>query len=163
MQDRFGRAFDIGRRLGRQEHQVEVAERRHFATAGAAQPDQCQFTGERLLGYSLPAKHLSQVRGTKVLTKVEPGASFGFGFGFAYALSYNISTSVSLLERIAAGSKLYFSDGTTAKTKIQTSGMLNFGLGYRISPKTTVNITAGIGLTADTPNFALTVSVPLAF
>jgi opacity protein-like surface antigen len=125
--------------------------------------DPVALFGSVNVGYSLPAKHLSQVRGTKILTKVEPGASFGFGMGFAYALSYNISTSVALQESIAAGSKLSFSDGTTAKTKIQTSGMLNFGLGYRISPKTTVNITAGIGLTADTPNFALTVSVPLAF
>ena len=89
--------------------------------------------------------------------------SFGFGIGFAYALSYGITTSISLQETISAGTKLYFADGATAKTKTQTSGVLNFGLGYRVSPKTTVNITAGVGLTDDSPNFSIGLSLPLAF
>jgi hypothetical protein len=114
-------------------------------------------------GYSLPAKHLSQQRNGSVLTRVDPGASIGLGFGFAYALSYNISTSFSIQETLSAGSKLYFADGRTVKTKLQTAGILNFGLGYRISPKTTINFTAGIGLTDDVPNFTLGISMPLNF
>ena len=125
--------------------------------------DPVALFGSFNLSYSLPAKDLSQIRNRRTLTRVDPGASFGFGLGFAYALSYGISTSVSIQESISAGTKLRFADGTSVKTRTQTAGMLNLGLGYRVSPKTTVNITAGIGLTDDSPNFTLGFSLPLAF
>jgi hypothetical protein len=112
---------------------------------------------------SLPAKHLHQVNGTRILTKVQPGASIGFGMGFAYALSYGITTTVSFQEAISAGSKLTFADGLVAKTNMQTSGILNMGLGYRVSPKTTVNLSVGIGLTTDSPNLTVALNLPLAF
>lgn len=112
---------------------------------------------------SAPAKDLYQVNGTQTLTRVQPGASVAFGMGFAYALSYDISTTVSFQESIAAGSRLNFLSGLKAKTNTQTSGILNMGLGYRISPKTTVNVSVGIGLTADSPNLSLDVNLPLAF
>jgi outer membrane protein W len=114
---------------------------------------------------SAPARHLSQLRNGQTLKEVKPGLAFGFGVGFAYALSYDISTSISLQEQIAAGSKLTFDTGTalrTVKTNTQTSSILNFGLGYRISPKTTLNFTVGIGLTSDSPNLSIGVSMPLS-
>jgi opacity protein-like surface antigen len=125
--------------------------------------DPVALFGSLSLSYSLDAKRLSQIRGNRVLTRVEPGMSLSFGMGFAYALSYGISTSISLQETISAGTRLHFRDGTSAKTKTQTSGVLNLGLGYRISPKTTLNFTAGIGLTNDSPDFTLGVSMPLSF
>jgi hypothetical protein len=112
---------------------------------------------------SLPAKHLHQINGTRILTKVQPGSSLGFGMGFAYALSYGITTTVSFQEAISAGSKLTFADGLVAKTTMQTSGILNMGLGYRVSPKTTINLSVGIGLTTDSPNLTVGLNVPLAF
>ncbi|MES2116533.1 MAG: transporter [Pseudomonadota bacterium] len=112
---------------------------------------------------SLPASHLYQVNGTRILTKVQPGASVGFGLGFAYALSYDISTTMSFQEAISAGSKLHFADGLVAKTTMQTSAILNMGLGYKVSPKTTVNLSVGIGLTADSPNLTVGLNLPLSF
>ena len=112
---------------------------------------------------SLPAKHLWQVNGTRVLTRVQPGGTIGFGMGFAYALSYGISTTISFQEAISAGSKLRFADGLEAKTHMQTSSILNMGLGYRISPKTTVNVSVGIGLTPDSPNMTVGMNIPLNF
>jgi len=112
---------------------------------------------------SLPAKNLWQVNGSRILTRVAPGPSVGFGLGFAYALSYGISTTISFQEAISAGSKLRFADGLEAKTHMQTSGILNMGLGYRISPKTTVNFSVGIGLTPDSPNLIVGMNVPLNF
>lgn len=125
--------------------------------------DPVALFGSLNLGASLPATHLSQIRSGAVLTRVAPGPSFGFGMGFAYALSYGISTSFALQESISAGSKLTFLDGSKIKTAVGTSSVLNLGLGYRISPKTTINTTVGIGLTADSPNFTIDVSLPLAF
>lgn len=112
---------------------------------------------------SLPAKDLFQLNGTRTLTRVQPGQSVGFGVGFAYALSYGISTTMSFQEAISAGSKLRFADGLDAKTSMQTSAMLNLGLGYRVSPKTTVNLSVGIGLTTDSPNLSVGLNLPLAF
>ncbi|SHN15676.1 hypothetical protein SAMN05192549_10515 [Duganella sacchari] len=112
---------------------------------------------------SLPAKNLWQVNGSRILTRVQPGTSVGFGLGFAYALSYGISTTISFQEAISAGSKLRFADGLEAKTHMQTSGILNMGLGYRVSPKTTVNFSVGIGVTPDSPNLVVGMNLPLSF
>jgi len=46
---------------------------------------------------------------------------------------------------------------------MQVAALLNFGLGIRLSPKTTINLTAGIGMTTDSPNFSLGLDLPLTF
>jgi len=124
--------------------------------------DPVALFGSVNLTYSLPAKGLNQVLDTSVLQEVRPGLNFGFGAGFAYALSYMITTSVSFQESISAGSKLNFQDGTSALTATQTEAILSFGMGYRISPKTTVNTSIGIGLTANSPNISIDVTIPFA-
>jgi hypothetical protein len=125
--------------------------------------DPVALFGSLNLTYSLPAKHLSQVLNSSVLTQVRPGTSVGFGAGFAYALSYTITTSFSFQESIAAGSKLAFANGTNATTDTQASGILSIGMGYRLSPKTTINTSVGIGLTANSPNMTIDVTMPVSF
>lgn len=124
--------------------------------------DPVALFGSFNLGYALPARHLSQVLSGAVLKEVKPGPSIGFGIGFAYALSYKITTSFSFQESIAAGSTLTFDSGKTAKTNTQTAGILSIGAGYRISPKTTINVSVGAGLSAAAPNMSVTVGLPLA-
>ena len=101
------------------------------------------------------------------LTALRPGKSIGFGAGFTYALSYNVSTSVSFQETVTTPSHIAFvkSDNTTGtnSTAMQVAAMLNFGLGIRLNPKTTINLTAGIGLTVDSPDFSLGLNMPLNF
>ena len=101
------------------------------------------------------------------LTALQPGKSIGFGAGFTYALSYNVSTSVSFQETVTTPSRIAFvkSDNTTGtnSTTMQVAAMLNFGLGIRLNPKTTINLTAGIGLTVDSPDFSLELNIPLTF
>ena len=43
----------------------------------------------------------------------------------------------------------------------QSSSMLSFALGVRVSPETIVNGTVGIGLTEDAPDVSLGLSFPL--
>lgn len=124
--------------------------------------DPVAIFGSMNVTYSLPSKELNQIMNGAILTEVAPGMSFGFGLGFAYALSYSITTSISFQESISRGSVLTFSDGRSATTGISTSGTLNMGLGYRVSPKTTINTTLGIGLTANSPNMSIGISLPLA-
>jgi hypothetical protein len=127
--------------------------------------DPVALFGSINVGYGLKAKHLNQQLTGATLREVRPGPSVGFGLGFAYALSYKITTSVSFQEMISAHSTLTFEDGrgvrSKADTQTQAAGILSFGLGYRFSPKTTVNFTVGAGLTAAAPNLSLTMSMPL--
>jgi hypothetical protein len=124
--------------------------------------DPVALFGSVNVGYSMTAKHLSQQLYGTTLRQVKPGASFGFGLGFAYALSYKITTSFSFQESIQARSTLTFDNGAQGQTQTQTAGILSIGAGYRMSPKTTVNVTVGAGLTAAAPNLSLTVSLPLS-
>ena len=126
--------------------------------------DPVALFGSMNVTYNLPISNLEQhLPGGSVLTRVKPGTTFGFGMGFAYALSYAITTSVSFQESISAGTRLSFENGLERVTGTQTSGMLNLGMGYRVSPKTTINTSVGIGLTANSPNFTLDFSMPLSF
>jgi hypothetical protein len=113
-------------------------------------------------GIGMPARHLSQQLSGSTLREVKPGPQFGFGIGFAYALSYKITTSFSFQESITGRSTLTFDEGKRAKTSTQSAGVLSIGAGYRMSPKTTVNVTVGAGLTASAPNMSITVGVPLS-
>ena len=112
--------------------------------------------------------HLRQMHtdGT-ILTAVRPGKTISWGAGFTYALSYNVSTSVSFQENVTTPSTITYLNtskaSTSKETTQQTAAILNFGLGVRLNPKTTINLSAGIGLTTDSPDFSLGLNVPLTF
>lgn len=132
--------------------------------------DPVALFGSLNFGVATSAHDLHQynpVDGT-TLTDVKPGKSVGFGAGFTYALSYNTSTTVSFQETVTSESRIDYllADGTQAPTRptaMQVAAILNFGLGLRLNPKTTVNLSAGIGLTTDSPDFSLGLNVPLTF
>lgn len=107
------------------------------------------------------ATGLDQAVNGGTLVKMSPGASMSFGMGFAYALSYKVSTTLSFQETVSARSHLYLADGKMSATAPQTSGILSFGLGVRASPKTTMNVSVGVGLGPDAPSFTLGFNMPL--
>jgi len=113
--------------------------------------------------YRFDATDLNQVRGGRLLTKVEPGLSFSGSAGFAYSLSYDISLSISTQVSYTDETILYFSDGSKAVAQDQMAGFLSMSIGTRVSDTTIVNTSVGIGLTEDTPDFSLGLSMPLNF
>jgi len=125
--------------------------------------DPIALFGSFSLNMGMPAKHLSQIRGSETLTEVKPGSGFSFAFGYAYSLTYTVSTTVSFQESWNRSTKLLFQDGSMSSTQQQTASVLSLGLGVRVSPKTTISTTLGIGLTAQTPNFSIDVNFPLQF
>jgi hypothetical protein len=129
--------------------------------------DPVAMFGSLNLSYAGTASGLHQQVGTTELTSVKPGKSLGFGGGFTYALSYDISTSISFQEMVTTPSHItYLSSSNVASTRTtaqQVNALLNWGFGVRISPKTTINVSAGIGLTPDSPDFTLDMNVPLTF
>lgn len=132
--------------------------------------DPVAIFGSANVTLSLPAKGLEQLvaNTTKKLTEVYPGQTFSWGAGFSYALSYNITSTMSFQQSITGGTRLVYQDTATGevsdrKTASSNSGMLNFGLGVRVSPITTMNFSIGMGLTSDSPDFTLGMNMPLNF
>jgi hypothetical protein len=119
-------------------------------------------------GKSVGNLHQHNSVDNSTLTGLHPGKGIGFGAGFTYALSYNVSTSVSFQENVTTSSRIDVVDASNTpqaprSTTMQVAALLNFGLGIRLSPKTTVNLTAGIGMTTDSPDFSLGLNLPLTF
>ncbi|MFV8571252.1 transporter [Marinobacter sp. SBS5] len=113
--------------------------------------------------YNVTADDLEQVRGGRLLTKVEPGFGLSGSAGFAYSLSYDISLSMSAQVSYSDETILTFSNGDQAAAQDQMTGFLSMSLGTRVSDMTIVNTSLGIGLTEDAPDFSLGVSLPINF
>lgn len=92
---------------------------------------------------------------------VKPGYVVGINFGMGLALNELSTFSIGAdLNSIAKTSQ----NGAAVAGSVRTQlASLLLGYSYRISPKTTVNVTVAAGLTPDTPNFTLTVRVPVSF
>jgi hypothetical protein len=129
--------------------------------------DPVAIFGSANVTVALPAKNLDHKRNGNTLTEVAPGQTLGLGVGFAYAMSYNITTTLSFQESISGSTRLRYVDSTGQvvdnKTSSQTSAMMNIGLGVRVSPRTTLNFSVGIGLTSDSPDFTFGMNMPLNF
>ncbi|WP_151869671.1 hypothetical protein [Acinetobacter sp. TUM15509] len=118
--------------------------------------------------YGFKESGLNQQRGAnintgspRILESFDPGLSGGFSFGFAYSFNYDVSLTMSYQQSFNTGAKFYFSEGESYKSADQSSAMLSFALGVRVSPETIVNGTVGIGLTEDAPDVSLGLSFPL--
>lgn len=111
--------------------------------------------------YGLKESGLNQLRGSRVLESFDPGLSGGFSFGFAYSFNYDVSLTMSYQQSFNTGAKFYFENDESYKSADQSSAMLSFALGVRVSPETIVNGTVGIGLTEDAPDVSLGLSFPL--
>ncbi|WP_038342950.1 transporter [Acinetobacter sp. A47] len=111
--------------------------------------------------YGFKESGLNQLRGERVLESFDPGISGGFAFGFAYSFNYDVSLTMSYQQSFNTGAKFYFKQGESYESADQSSAMLSFALGVRVSPETIVNGTVGIGLTEDAPDVTLGLSFPL--
>ncbi|WP_417662226.1 transporter [Pseudomonas sp.] len=110
--------------------------------------------------YNFPIKDIDQVRSGRLLRKVNTGSSVSFNMGFAYSLSYDVSLAASYQMAYNLAPKFEFED-MTLKGREQTSAVMNFSLGLRTSPEHIVNVNAGFGLTEDSPDVLLGLSMPL--
>ncbi|HVI89138.1 MAG TPA: hypothetical protein VM659_12590 [Dongiaceae bacterium] len=77
---------------------------------------------------------------------------FSFSLGFKYDLVFETSTDVTAQnqKRTEKSDKLHL-------------GSLLFGMGYRVSQSTNVNLDLQLGVTDDTPDLQATIRVPIAF
>lgn len=117
--------------------------------------------------YNFPVESLHQIRRVgdemKSLTKVEPGDRVDGSLGFGLALSYNVSLNTSFQYSYYFGSEYTWDDGTTSRTANTTGAMVSIGTGWRISPRTIVNLKVGMGLTQNDPDFTFSLRIPFEF
>ncbi|MBJ9723487.1 hypothetical protein I5515_16990 [Acinetobacter calcoaceticus] len=118
--------------------------------------------------YGFKETGLNQARGAgangpRYLQSFDPGISGGFAFGFAYSFNYDVSLTMSYQQSFNTNAEFQFNNGESYKSPDQSSAMLSFALGVRVSPETIVNGTVGIGLTQDSPDVSLGLSFPLDF
>jgi len=114
--------------------------------------------------FAFDANGLHQTRSSRILEKVEPGDSLSFSFGLAYSLSYDVSISGSYQQSYNFASKyhfLYGADKQIISSNDSTSGVMNMSLGLRTTSNRIVNVSFGFGLTPDSPDVMLGISLPI--
>lgn len=95
------------------------------------------------------------------LGSLEPGYVLGFNFGMGLALNDKASLSLGYDHSTIARMK---QNGEAVAGSVRTQlGTLLLGYSYRLSPKRTLNIAVGAGVTRDTPDVTLTLRVPMTF
>ncbi|MCD6679598.1 MAG: acetate kinase [Burkholderiaceae bacterium] len=95
--------------------------------------------------------------------KVRPGSVIDLNAGMGLALNDRASFSIGYQHSIV-GSMQQRDPEEVARVLARTGrlqlGTMRFGLGYRLTQKTNLNVSLGIGVTDDTPDFELTVRFP---
>ena len=116
------------------------------------------------IGYThnFNATNLDQRRGeNRTLTEVDPGDTVNFSMGLAYSLSYEVSLSASYQQSYNFATRFEFEDGDVAESQEATSSIVNMSLGLRTARNRIVNLGFGFGLTADSPDVLLSISMPI--
>jgi len=90
----------------------------------------------------------------------DPGDAIGFNFGMGLALNETVSFSLGYDHSIIGKNK---QDGISVGDTETHVGTLLFGYSLRLSPKTTANLSLGIGVTEAAPDVQLTLRVPINF
>ncbi|MFT7409624.1 MAG: hypothetical protein ACI9EX_000195 [Oleispira sp.] len=120
--------------------------------------------GSGTYAYNVPETDLNQVRDDAILREVHPGSSLSGSMGFAYSLSYDVSLSVSFQASYNDETQFVLERGNqkiNSTIGSQVTGIMNFALGVRISPKTITNINVGFGMTESAPDFMVGFSMPI--
>ncbi|MEM8513287.1 hypothetical protein RCH14_002617 [Massilia sp. MP_M2] len=95
------------------------------------------------------------------LGSLQPGAVLGFNFGMGLALNDKASLSLGYDHSTIGRMR---QNGATSIGAVRTQlGTLLLGYSYRLSPKRSLNIAVGAGITRDTPDVTLTLRVPMTF
>jgi opacity protein-like surface antigen len=125
--------------------------------------DPAMLFGSIGLGYSLKRDNLSQNNNGAILKNVEPGVSYSAAIGLAYSISYALSMNVSFNYGYATSTNYRFANAKDSRTPAYSTGSLGIGIGWRVSPLTTLSLGLSIGLTNNNPDFGLSFRVPLSF
>lgn len=119
--------------------------------------------GTLVYTYNNDPSGLNQNLGGDVLEKVETGDEFGFSLGIGYSLSYKVSLNLQYQHTYRLRSKYFYKGMGLYKSTTSTSSIFSIGTGWRVTPKQSIHISLGIGLTNDVDDFILSIRVPFSF
>jgi len=89
---------------------------------------------------------------------IDLGDTIGFSAGMGFAVNPKFSFSLGLSHKTILKSKI---NGTTSSdAKLLQLDSLSFGANYAVDRDTTINVGATAGITADAPDFQLSVRIP---
>lgn len=111
--------------------------------------------------HAFDATGLNQQRSGRVLESVETGDSLSFSFGMAYSLSYEVSLSASYQQAYNFETRFVFQNGDVVPSEDSTSSVMNMSLGLRTAKNRIINFSFGYGLTEDSPDVLLGLSIPV--
>ena len=95
------------------------------------------------------------------LGNIKAGDIIGFNFGMGLALNEKAAFSIGYDQSIIGSTK---QNGVTVPGSTRSIlGTLLVGYSYRLSPKMTLNLSVGAGLTRDTPDVTVTLRLPIQF
>ncbi len=92
--------------------------------------------------------------------KINPGNTLGLSFGMGFGINERSSYSLGYSHKHVLESQI---NGTTIKGSTLDIGQLLVGYSFKYSPKTTFNLSLGIGTTADAQDVTLNFRVPMTF
>lgn len=126
--------------------------------------DPVVFFGSFSYAYNFKRNNVSRtVRdgGSEFLGDFRAGDVLGMNFGMGLALNDRSAFSIGVDLNSVGRVKL---NGAPVAGSVRTQlATLMLGYSYRYSPKTSVNISVGAGLTRDTPDLTLTARIPFTF
>ena len=125
--------------------------------------DPAVFFGSFSYLHNLKRNVTQQINGDQQqdLGSVEPGDIIGFNFGMGLALNEKSSFSIGYDHNSVGKTK---QNGQVAPASVRTQlATLLLGYSYRVSDKTTLNVSVGAGLTRDTPDVTLNFRLPMSF
>jgi opacity protein-like surface antigen len=110
--------------------------------------------------YNLERDGLSQNISGAMLDDVKPGMGFNAAIGLAYSISYALSMNVAFQYGYIMSTDYHFTNAAPTSTPAFSTGSLTVGIGYRVSPVTTLSLGLSIGLTNNDPDFSFLLRVP---
>ena len=97
------------------------------------------------------------------LNAAEPGVIYSASMGIGYSLSYKTSLTLSYQYSYQTPTRLSYTVIPDRKTEGTVSSVFSVGTGWTLSPKRSVNVRLGIGLTNNDSDFSLQVRIPFTY
>lgn len=122
--------------------------------------DPAVFFGSLSYLWNIKRNNIEDSIGNKFGT-VDPGDAVTFNFGMGLSLNERASFSIGYDHSIFGKTKV---NGTVPAGELTTQlGTLLLGFSYKLTAKTNMNLSLGIGVTKDAPDVQLTLRLPTTF
>lgn len=103
---------------------------------------------------------VNQTIGTQTFGEVDPGDATRLSFGMAFAVNPRASFTIGYKHDFIRGTSTEI-NGIELKSSSLQVGALLLGFGYRLDLATSINVNLELGVTADAPDVAMTLRVPM--